>query len=111
METNVNSKGRNAAQRYVDILSDAGFKAVFGDERNKDVLVDLINVVLPEDRHVKDIAYSTTEIPGLTLANKSIRIDLRCTGDDGSVFTHRDSSKVTRSHTTFSHTFTAVVSY
>ena len=73
-------------QRYVDILTDAGFKAVFGDERNKDVLVDLINVVLPEDRHVKDIAYSTTEIPGLTLANKSIRLDLRCTGDDGSVF-------------------------
>ena len=38
-------------QRYVDILTDAGFKAVFGDERNKDVLVDLINVVLPEERH------------------------------------------------------------
>lgn len=25
-------------QRYVDILTDAGFKAVFGDQRNKDVL-------------------------------------------------------------------------
>ena len=32
---------RESAQRYVDILSDAGFKAVFGDRRNKDVLVDL----------------------------------------------------------------------
>ena len=41
METNVNSKGRNAAQRYVDILSDAGFKAVFGNQKNKQVLIDL----------------------------------------------------------------------
>ena len=73
-------------QRYVDILTDAGFKAVFGDERNKDVLIDLVNVVLPENRHVMDLTYATTEIPGFTLSNKSIRIDLRCTGDDGSVF-------------------------
>ena len=73
-------------QRYVDILTDAGFKAVFGDERNKDVLIDLVNVVLPENRHVRDLTYATTEIPGFTLSNKSIRIDLRCTGDDGSVF-------------------------
>ena len=37
-------------QRYVDILTEAGFKAVFGEEKNKDVLVDLLNVVLPENR-------------------------------------------------------------
>ena len=27
----------DTVQRYVDILSDAGFKAVFGDQKNKDV--------------------------------------------------------------------------
>ena len=37
-------------QRYVDILAEAGFKAVFGEEKNKDVLIDLLNVVLPENR-------------------------------------------------------------
>ena len=73
-------------QRYVDILSDAGFKAVFGDHRNKDVLIDLINVLLPESRSVKDISYATTEIPGFSLSNKSVRLDLRCTGDEGSEF-------------------------
>ena len=30
-----------AVQRYVDILTDAGLKAVFGDQRNKDVLIDI----------------------------------------------------------------------
>ncbi|MBO8448046.1 MAG: PD-(D/E)XK nuclease family transposase [Bacteroidetes bacterium] len=59
---------------YADILSDAGFKAVFGEPRNKDILAELLNVLLPPDRRVKDITFSSTEIPGLTFANKSVRL-------------------------------------
>ena len=77
---------RTSAQRYVDILTEAGFKAVFGVEKNKDVLIDLLNVLLPEHRRVTDLAYSTTEVPGFTMANKSVRLDLRCTGEDGTRF-------------------------
>ena len=73
---------RTSAQRYVDILTEAGFKAVFGVEKNKDVLIELLNVVLPSHRRVTDLAYSTTEIPGFTMSNKSVRLDLRCTGAD-----------------------------
>ena len=50
-------------QRYVDILTEAGFKAVFGVEKNKDILIDLLNVLLPEYRRVHDLSYATTEIP------------------------------------------------
>ena len=53
-------------RRYVDILSDAGFKAVFGEQRNSDVLIDLINVLLPPERKVMEISYMTTELPGFT---------------------------------------------
>ena len=77
---------RTSAQRYVDILTEAGFKAVFGVEKNKDVLIDLLNVVLPAHRRVTDLAYSTTEVPGFTMSNKSVRLDLRCTGEDGTRF-------------------------
>lgn len=77
---------RTSAQRYVDILTEAGFKAVFGVEKNKDVLIELLNVVLPSHRRVTDLAYSTTEIPGFTMSNKSVRLDLRCTGADGTRF-------------------------
>lgn len=73
-------------QRYVNILSDAGFKAVFGEQRNKDVLIDLLNVILPPHRKVRSITYSTTEIPSYSLFNKSIRLDLRCADEDGTVF-------------------------
>lgn len=60
----------SSTQRYADILSDAGFKAVFGDKGNKEVLIGLLNVLLPEHRKVKDITYSTTEIEGLTMGMK-----------------------------------------
>lgn len=70
MET-VEREMNNSMQRYVDILSEAGFKAVFGEERNKDVLVDLLNIILPAGRTIREISYATTEIPGFTLANIS----------------------------------------
>ena len=46
----------------------------------------LLNVVLPPHRRVKDIEYSTTELPGFTPEGKSVRLDLRCTGEDGTGF-------------------------
>ena len=73
-------------RRYVDILSEAGFKAVLCNKRNRDVLIDILNIALPPHKHVRSIAYSSTEIPGFTFANKSVRLDLRCTGDDGTEF-------------------------
>ena len=73
-------------RRYVDILSDAGFKAVFGGGRNKDVLADMLNVLLPAHRKVGDLTYMTTELPQFSPFGKSVRLDLRCRGEDGSVF-------------------------
>ena len=69
-------------QRYADLLSDAGF----GEQRNKDVLMDLLNVLLPRERRVRDVTYATTELPGFSPFNKSVRLDLRCTGEDGTEF-------------------------
>ncbi len=73
-------------QRYVDILSNSGFKAVFGDQDNKPVLIDFLNAVLPQGRRVKDLTYATTEIEGLTASNKSVKLDLRCEDEDGTSF-------------------------
>ena len=72
-------KGNADAGRYVSVLSDAGFKAVFGGERNTDVLLDLLNAVLPAERRVHGVNYNTAEIPGLTVDGKTGRFDLCCT--------------------------------
>ena len=42
-------------QRYVDILTNAGFKALFGDENNKDVVMSILNVLLPEHRMMASV--------------------------------------------------------
>ena len=80
------TKSDYVAARYVDILTDSGFKAVFGDAANKQVVMDFLNAILPEGRKIQSLHYSTTEIPGMTLANKSVRLDLRCTSEDGTSF-------------------------
>ena len=67
-------------QRYADLLSDAGFKAVFGEQRNKDVLMDLLNVLLPRERRVRDVTYATTELPGFSPFNKIQAAVIQCFG-------------------------------
>ena len=43
-----NQEKQKSEQRYVDILSNGGFKAFFGDENNKKEVMSVINVFLPE---------------------------------------------------------------
>ena len=73
-------------QRYVDLLSNSGFKAVFGDRANKDVVMSVINMLLPEGRRVEDIEYAPTEHQGQMDENKEFRYDFMCRGTDGSFF-------------------------
>ena len=73
-------------QRYVNLLSNSGFKAVFGDRANKDVVMSVINMLLPEGKHVADIEYAPTEHQGQLETNKEFRYDFMCKGVDGSFF-------------------------
>ena len=45
-------------EQYVDIMSDKGFKAVFGD---KQVAMNFINAALKGERQVKDLTYLDKE--------------------------------------------------
>ena len=73
-------------QRYVNLLSNSGFKAVFGDRANKDVVMSVMNMLLPEGRRVEDIEYAPTEHQGQMDENKEFRYDFMCRGTDGSFF-------------------------
>lgn len=79
--------GKMDAGTYVDLMSDAGFKAVFADKNNKVLLVKLLNKVLPDDVRVKDIIkYLDREQRCDTARSKSTRLDLVCQGEDGEIF-------------------------
>ena len=73
-------------QKYVNLLSNSGFKAVFGDRNNKDVVMSVINMLLPQGKRVTEIEYAPTEHQGQLERNKEFRYDFMCRGDDGSFF-------------------------
>jgi PD-(D/E)XK nuclease family transposase len=47
--------------KYIDLLSDFGFKRLFGTEANKDLLIDFLSQFFPEDSQVEDLTYLKTE--------------------------------------------------
>ena len=75
-----------ALQRYVSLLSNSGFKAVFGDRKNKDVVMSVINMLLPAGKKVEDIEYAPTEHQGQLEENKEFRYDFMCRDKNNSVF-------------------------
>ena len=81
------SNDLSVVQRYVDILTNGGFKALFGDVNNKDVVMDILNVLLPENRRVVSIEYLPTEHQGQVVnTNKEFHYDFMCRDASGVVF-------------------------
>ena len=72
---------------FANLLWDSGFKAVLADPDNKELLIELLNILLPEYVRIKDIKQyrdreKRTDFDG---AKKTV-LDLSCEGEDGSVF-------------------------
>lgn len=74
-------------QRYVDLMSDAGFKAVFADKSNKELLISLLNHILPEGFRVSDIVNYLDRERGVDgVGGKKSILDLVCVDSDGKTF-------------------------
>ena len=71
----------------MDPLSDYGFKRLLASERNKDILMHLLNVFISEDTgKITDISYLSTEMLGIRKEDKYVRYDLFCKNQDGGRF-------------------------
>ena len=74
-------------QKYVDILSNGGFKAFFGDESNKEAVMALLNTMLPKHRQIKEIDYQPTEHQGPVIGqSKEFKYDFMCSDASGAKF-------------------------
>lgn len=71
--------------KYINPLTDFGFKKLFGSEPNKALLIDFLNEILP-DRTITDLTYASGEHQGLTEVDRKAIFDLYCIGDDGERF-------------------------
>ena len=83
----MDNRNEMVVQRYVDILTNGGFKALFGDVNNKDVVISILNVLLPEHRKIVDIDYLQTELQGPVVNHsKEYHYDFMCRDTSGTYF-------------------------
>ena len=72
--------------KYINPLTDFGFKKLFGSEPNKVLLIDFLNQILPDKHKIKDLNYSRNEQMGLNELDRKAIFDLYCIGESGERF-------------------------
>lgn len=78
-------KSRRMA-RFINPFTDVGFKRIFGQEINKDLLIDFLNSLLEGEKNIKDIRFLDKEVLGGTVVDRSSIYDIYCTNEDGEQF-------------------------
>ena len=72
--------------KYINPLTDFGFKKLFGTEPNKALLIDFLNQILPKRHQIKNLNYSRNEQLALKELDRKAIFDLYCIGVSGERF-------------------------
>ena len=73
--------------KYVHPFTDYGFKRLFGETLNKELLMDLINEILKDETGIiEDITYMNTERLGPTELDRGAVFDIYCKNQAGEYF-------------------------
>lgn len=87
MEILETKRSSESDQTFVNLLTNGGFKAFFGDEKNKSEVMEVINSLLPEHYKVIEIQYMPTEHHGQVVdENKTMHYDYMCRDISGAIF-------------------------
>ena len=81
-KTNVDME--HFGERYINPLTDFGFKRIFGTPFNSDLLVNFLNAVLAGEHVVKNVEYNNVEKFGTNEIMRKAVFDVYCTTEDGS---------------------------
>ena len=74
-------------EKYINPFTDYGFKKLFGEEPNKDLLLDFLNELLKgEQGAIKDLTYLKTEQLGASDIDRKAIFDLYCENEKGEKF-------------------------
>jgi len=72
--------------KYFNPYTDFGFKKLFGEEANKDLLIDFLNSLLPEEHCIRTLEFRNTEQLGFTEAERRAVFDIFCQAKSGERF-------------------------
>lgn len=71
---------------FINPYTDFGFKKLFGEEKNKHLLISFLNDLLGDKDHIADLSFKNTEhLPDGGISRKAI-FDVYCTNDQGEHF-------------------------
>jgi predicted transposase/invertase (TIGR01784 family) len=74
-------------EKYINPFTDYGFKKLFGEEINKELLLDFLNELLKDEQgHIKDLTYLKSEHLGQTELDRKAIFDLYCENEKGEKF-------------------------
>lgn len=72
--------------KYVNPFTDFGFKKIFGEEASKPLLIDFLNALLPESKHIADLSFKNCEQLGITELDRKAIYDIYCEAKSGEKF-------------------------
>ena len=73
--------------KYIDLLTDFGFKKIFSEEANKELLIDFLNSLLEEEKgKITQITYLKTEKLGMSQLDRKAIYDIYCESETGEKF-------------------------
>ena len=77
----------NFKEKYINPFTDYGFKRLFGEEPNKDLLLDFLNELLKDQEGIiKDLSYLPNEKLPISLGDRRAIFDIYCTNEKGEQF-------------------------
>lgn len=72
--------------RYISLLTDFGFKRIFGTKPNKDLLINFLNSLFEGFQVIKEVKYLNSEHVGDVYAERKAIFDVYCENERGEKF-------------------------
>ena len=77
---------RQSEERYISLLTDFGFKRIFGTDPNKELLINFLNSLFDGEEVIKDVKYLNSENVGDVYAERKAIFDVYCENEKGEKF-------------------------
>ena len=77
---------RKIEERYISLLTDFGFKRIFGTKPNKDLLINFLHSLFEGFQVIKDVKYLNSEHVGDVFAERKAIFDVYCENERGEKF-------------------------
>lgn len=77
---------RQTEDRYISLLTDFGFKRIFGTSPNKDLLINFLNSIFDGTQVITDVKYLNSEHVGDVYAERKAIFDVYCENEQGEKF-------------------------